>query len=218
MKIDYYIGGKSLRSMGVYVTQSTGYRGKPKPQEVKSEAWQGQHGEALMPSPLLFRSREITLECFLITDHERQAHQVVETIVRALRTPHPTGTAELRVHEGERLIFLGQVRLSEAIDLKSAGYGTAEEEVYKFTLKLKQYEPNARSWFAPKGKPLRLRGKTDGVVSVYWGDGSSELDLTGAVDISRQSHSEDRYVQIMGKDEALSALSLEGGQELLGLF
>lgn len=218
MKIDYYIGGVSLRSLGVYVTKSAGYRGKPKPQDEKTERWAGEHGEALMPSSLRFRSRDISLDCFHICDHETEAWQTINTILERLQSTEPTATAELRVHEGERIVFLGQVRLSDGIDLQMASFGTAEEEVYRFTLKLKQYEPNARTWHVPKATPLRLRGKTEGVVSVYWGDGTSSLDLSGAVDLSRGAHSEDRYIHITGTDEALKALTLEGGQELLGLF
>lgn len=211
-KIDYYIAGTSIRSLGIYISKSSGYLGTPKPKEARAEQWHDQHGEAQSPRPLLYKPRDISLEGFVIVEGAMEAERIVDRL-EALLTPSPTtGSVELRVHEGGALLHIGQVRLVDAISLRQATYGTAHEEVYNLSLKLREDEPVGRSWLVPAGQAVRLAGRVLGIVSVYWGDGSASFDLFGAIQIDRPAVAEgNRYVHITGRREDLDALTLSGG-------
>lgn len=121
---DYYLEGVLLRSIGVYITESSGWQGLPKPKAPKSETWSDQNGALIYGTQhLLYEPREISLKCVIIATEQQSKEQNAQRLLELLATNKPLINLKIETAQGTSHSF--DVYRSERIDLSADKSGEA---------------------------------------------------------------------------------------------
>jgi hypothetical protein len=197
----YYIDGHNFKEYGIYVAGSNGVIDGLSLKEPEKYDWPDYHGEQVDLSAKRYKSREITLDCWMLVSSNTDMIQKANSFFIQLSKP---GTRRLMIDTGEGKPLVYEVYWLEGIKIDKKW--RAGENIGTFALKL--VEPD------PVKKVLKWRGA--GTVSItvntpksltfFWGDGSQTLNVIGSKTITHTySNNSIYYIVIAGViDEIVS--------------
>lgn len=210
-KIDYLIKGVSLRSIGVYVEQSSGWLGLPKPRAPKSEQWAEQHGSQILGRAVYYDQREITLKCFASGASVEAVGALIERLGQLLAPEHQGGTLRLAIEAGST-VRQYEVYSSDAIapELKHRG----GKVLATLSLKLIEPEPIKRV-YRVAGSGAQGRLVSSKAVNIYWGDGTVSLDVVGVATLNHQytDGKSEHLIVVSGDLRAIQSISINNATE-----
>lgn len=177
--IEYTIDGVNIKNaFGVCVSNSEGVISKPKLKTPTSMSWDNYHGEVVDLYHKFYEPREITLSCFLKASSK---NDFITRLVEFEQLFDKPGTQRLMisVHPIKPLVY--EIYNKNEIAVKK----TWNERlmVGTFDLKLTEPEPvkrvlkHIRVSDATKDCTITLTSNKN--VNIYWGDGESDLDVSG---------------------------------------
>jgi len=189
MKVYYYINGIDFATYGVKVSGSTGLLSALKMKEPLKVTWPDQHGEVVDLVAPRYEAREITLECFIKAANSTAFILAVQTFLAAFQK---TGMQRLMIDVDDavetRKPLLFEVYLQEDFEVKKKWNAT--HMIGTFTLKLREPEPVKRVYkFVATAESLEVSIELTSAdpINIYFGDGSSQLDVTTATGVVTHS-------------------------------
>lgn len=211
MTVTYYINGVTFSSLGVKVSQSKGIVDALKMREPSKVTWPDHHGEVVDLAAPRYESREITLDCFIEADSSTAFILAAQAFIAAFQK---AGLQRLMIDVNDGVVtrkpLVYEVYMSEGLDLTKDWNAT--KMIGTFSLKLKEPEPVKRvyKFVATAGAmTVTMTVTTSKPVNIYWGDGSSNLDVvTGTGQVSRVFATEGTfYIVITGVIEDISSVT-----------
>lgn len=177
--IQYMIDGVNIKEKyGVCVADSKGVVDRPKLKNPTSISWDNYHGEVVDLQHKFYEPREITLSCFLKADSKSDFITRVSQFEQ-LFDARGTQRLHIDVHPIKPLVY--EVYCKDAITVSKTWNEALM--VGTFDLKLVEPEPVKRILkhirVGESSKRCSITLTSTKYVNIYWGDGSSDLDVCG---------------------------------------
>lgn len=200
--VGYYINGNNFADYGVYVSASSGLISKLEMKEPLSADWSNYHGTVIDLHKPVYKSRNITLECFM------EANGYDDFITKCnsfLENFYAKNTKRLKVDVGSKPLVY-EVYCSKSIDVEKKW----NDQYMIGTFKLSLIEPE------PVKKVLRFSGAGTATITVtstkllniYWGDDTHTYDVSGtSVSVSHAYTSGVHEIIITGVIEDITSLT-----------
>lgn len=179
-KVEYYLGGTSLGSLGINVESSTGVLDMPKMKAPPSTDWPDYHGAAVDLAAQRVQEREITLNCWLKAGGKVEFAERVNSLYGLLRRD---GTTRLMVLISDAKPLVFEVYAPEGVPF--AKRWREGSMIGTFTLKLREPNPVKRvvsfrhTASATTSAAATIRIASEKMVDIYWGDGTAARDIQG---------------------------------------
>jgi hypothetical protein len=176
--LNYLIEGVNFKEFGITVSESKGVLDRPKLKSPFKADWPDYHGEMIDLTRKRVEAREIELECWIQAAGERD---FINKLDRFLDIFQKDGTQRLTIdiHPTKPLLF--EVYNENGIGISKRW--NEELMVGKFTLQLKEPDPVKRvirhQRISEDTKTLTMTMTTAKSVTVYWGDGTKDIDVYG---------------------------------------
>lgn len=175
--VEYYINGINFKSLGVYVSASTGLVGQLEKKEGLTVNWDTYHGKVRDKKNPRYKERKIVLDCF-IEAHSRT--DFVDKVNAFFAQFDGSGTQRLRVdYDGTSKPLVYEVYQSKSVDpAKTWGSYNNALMVGTFKLELTEDEPVKRV-LRCTGSSVSFTFSSNKMLNVYWGDGTHTFGLSG---------------------------------------
>jgi hypothetical protein len=174
----YLLDGVNFKAYGVYVSDSEGVVNRPKLKNMATVSWDNYHGESVDLQHKFYEPREITLSCFIKANSKNEFINKASTFEQLFDNPG-TNRLVIDVHPVKPLIY--EVYCKDEITL--AKKWNDELMVGTFKLKLVEPEPVKRILkhmrISEATKTCTITLTTQKLVTVYWGDGLVDFDISG---------------------------------------
>lgn len=206
MEVKYTINGTDFRSDQVVVSGSKGLLSMPKRKKPLTHSWAEYHGEVIDLDNPVYEPREITLDCFCKGDSRGAFIGNVHNFLGRFTAP---GLHRLMVDIGSGKPLVYEVYLQDDVDVKKRW--REGRNVGTFSIKLMEPEPVKRV-IKFTGANASVTLTSDKLVNIYWGDGQSDLDVSGT-DVTRAhdyGSAAERYVVITGNIDEITNFSTTG--------
>lgn len=199
----YYIDGVSFITYGVMVSKSDGLLSRPRLKTPQTVNWQDQHGEVADLSKRYYESRSIKLSCFIVGSNMTD---FVEKCTFFLSLFDQAGTRRLMVDIGSSKPLVYEVYLDASADINKAWHDG--QMVGTFSLSLKEPVPVKRV-YSVTGTSVSMTITCTKAVDMFWGDGSSSLDVIGTGLVVNHSYgsSATRYIIVAGDLDAITSIT-----------
>lgn len=206
--VTYYLDGIDFKDYGVFVAKSKGLTSRPKMKTTFKESWNSYHGSIIDLKHKYVEERTITLDCFIKTTQGKAGF--VRAMHDFLAAFDKKGTHRLMVdlHPTHPLVF--EVYLDNAIDPDKVWNDDIMVGTFQLTLKepspVKMVLKHIRSSAATKTVTVTIT--TNKRVTIFWGDGTSVEDVSGAdVTITHDYEADgDYFVVIAGVIEEVESV------------
>lgn len=183
-KLRYLIDGIDIReAYGVVISKSNGLLSRPKTKTPPKTDWKDYHGEVVDLSATRKEPRTITLKGWMPADNKGDLAAKWNAFMRIFDKP---GTRRLTVdiHPTHPLVY--EVYLADETDIEKQW--SYRDMAGTFTLKLREPEPVKRVIrqivTSENTRTLRIQMRTLKSVTISWGDGKYDNDVSGMVDIT----------------------------------
>lgn len=176
--LEYYINGVNFKDLDIRVSSSNGVLDLPKLKTPHSIDWPDYHGEIIDLDDKRVEARTITLNCWMRATGKIDFVQKVNQLYRHFMTD---GTARLMIaiHPTKPLVY--EVYAPDGISHDKRWHD--DKMIGTFTLKLKEPDPVKRVLRhmrnAPATAKVTVAFKSDKIVTIHWGDGTTNTDLWG---------------------------------------
>lgn len=176
-EIDYFLDGINFKEHGVYVSASSGILDLPALKDPLVVEWDNYHGEVIDLNHKFYLPRDITLNCFIKANGKMDFIQKVRAFEQQF-AKNGTHRLMITVHPTKPLVY--EVYQSSAIEVNK----TWDEGLMVGTFQLNLREPDPvkkllRVLALNEGDKCSIRIDTVKSVSIYWGDGSVDHDVSG---------------------------------------
>lgn len=174
----YTIDGTDLRSLGIYVSASEGIINRPKLKPLTKTSWDNYHGEDIDLRRKYYEPREISLSCFVKAETRGAFVEALILLGELLSKP---GLQRLMIDLGTDKPLVYDVYSPDEIAITKSWSDTLM--VGTFKVKLIEPQPQKRVLkyirTSDRNKTCTIDITSTKLVSVYWGDGTSDLDVSG---------------------------------------
>ena len=177
-QLEYYLNGKNLKDWDIRVSSSEGVLNLPKLKTPNSVEWPDYHGEVIDLDDKRVEAREITLHCWMRAtgkiDFATKANSFAREFLK-------DGTARLMIsiHPTKPLVY--EVYAPDGISHDKRWHD--DKMIGTFNLKLKEPEPVKRVLRHQRASAatakVTIGFKCPRMTSIYWGDGTADVDLYG---------------------------------------
>lgn len=181
MDVEYYINGTNFKSLGVYVSGSTGLVGQLEKKETLTASWDNYHGKVRESRSPRYKERKIVLDCFI----EAQSRtDFVDKVIAFFALFDGAGTQRLTVeYNGSTKPLVYEVYQGKSVDpSKTWGHFDSSLMVGTFKLELEEDEPVKKvlRFVATSSSRTVTVGFTSAkMLNIYWGDGTHTFGLAG---------------------------------------
>lgn len=193
--VDYYMDGINFKDYGVYVSSSLGILDLPALKEPLSVNWDNYHGEAVDLNHKFYQPRDIKLNCFIKANGKMDFVQKVREFEQQF-AKNGTHRLTISIHPTKPLAY--EVYQSSAIEINKTWDNRLM--VGTFQLSLREPDPVKRLLrflaLTPKDK-CSIKIDTLKMVSIYWGDGSVDHDVSGDIEVSHTYNEAGEYYVII---------------------
>lgn len=175
--VEYYINGINFKSLGVYVSASTGLVGQLEKKEGLTVNWDTYHGKVRDKKNPRYKERKIVLDCFIEASSRTD---FVDKVNAFFAQFDGSGTQRLRVdYDGTSKPLVYEVYQSKSVDpAKTWGAYNNALMVGTFKLELTEDEPVKRV-LRCTGSSVSFTFSSNKMLNVYWGDGTHTFGLSG---------------------------------------
>ena len=177
-QLEYYINGVNFKEYDIRVSSSEGVLDLPKMKAPLSVEWPDYHGEIVDLDDKRVEARTIKLNCWM------RAKGKIDFATKALnfqRQFMQNGTARLMIsiHPTKPLVY--EVYNADGIAHEKRWHD--EKMIGTFTLTLREPDPVKRVLRHQRSSSataeVTVGFKSDKMVTIYWGDGTADVDLYG---------------------------------------
>ena len=177
-RLEYYINGVNFKDYGIRVSSSEGVLDLPKLKTPLSVDWPDYHGEIVDLDDKRVEARTIKLNCWM------RAKGKIDFATKALdfqRHFMANGTARLMIsiHPTKPLVY--EVYNADGIAHEKRWHD--EKMIGTFSLTLREPDPVKRVLrhhrYSAATAEVTVGFKSDKMVTIYWGDGTADVDLYG---------------------------------------
>jgi hypothetical protein len=177
-ELSYLIAGINFKEFGINVSESSGILDRPKLKSPFKVDWPDYHGEVIDLTRKRVEAREIELKCWMKADGKMDFVTKLNSFLEIFQTD---GTQRLTIdiHPTKPLLF--EVYNESGISVSKRW--NDKLMVGTFTLKLKEPDPVKRvvrhQRISEATKNLSITMTTAKAVTIYWGDGTKDMDVYG---------------------------------------
>lgn len=177
-RLEYYINGVNFKDYGIRVSSSEGVLDLPKLKTPLSVDWPDYHGEIVDLDDKRVEARTIKLNCWM------RAKGKIDFATKALNFQRhfmANGTARLMIsiHPTKPLVY--EVYNADGIAHEKRWHD--EKMIGTFSLTLREPDPVKRVLrhhrYSAATAEVTVGFKSDKMVTIYWGDGTADVDLYG---------------------------------------
>lgn len=179
--VEYYIDGTNFKEFGVFVSGSAGLVGRLERKEALTVDWENYHGIVRDNKRPRYKSRTITLDCF-IQASSRSAY--VEWVDMFFAQFDKEGTQRFMVeYDGKAKTLVYEVVCIDETDTEKK-WGSYNEDlmVGAFKLKLIENEPVKKVLKhigATANTSVQIDVTSSKLLNIYWGDGTHTFGVSG---------------------------------------
>jgi PKD repeat protein len=210
MEVKYYLDGVDFKTYGVSVSDSSTI-GKLKMKEPAKIDWPNYHGDAVDLRKKFYKSRDITLDCYIKADNPTDFIAKFNAFSNAFDKAY-TNRLTLLIEGNEPIPF--EVYVKDGIDPKKKW--NAGMMVGTFTLVLNEPEPVKKvlkyTRTGEADKTVSITVTSTKMLNIYWGDGEHTFDVSGTAQTITHNYTANGtfYVVITGCIDEIASLTTTG--------
>ncbi|MDR1652226.1 MAG: LamG domain-containing protein [Prevotellaceae bacterium] len=197
-QLSYLIEGINFKDFGITVSESSGILNRPKLKSPFKVNWPDYHGDVIDLTRKRVEAREIELKCWMKATGKMDFVNKLNSFLQIFQAD---GTQRLTIdiHPTKPLLF--EVYNENGISISK--HWKENLMTGTFALKLKEPDPVKRvirhQRMSETTKTLTITMTTEKAVTIYWGDGTKDMDISGEnITLSHEYNKDGMFYALIG--------------------